>query len=449
MTDEPNEEYSEGYTPLDLLTLYNIGPPIDGHCLAKSKKSPGLWTFFENQAKQARGIRTATKPGRYLTKFYPHLSSDAIAHIAALAVPGNPVEFTSCPDMIERVYLNGPSSCMSHPTREYHVYDGSHPVRIYGNSPDLMLAYMRSTACPDTFSARALVWPEKKLVGRIYGDKTRLTEALKDEGYNMDRHSISYADLIGARINYVEDDDDGDRVVCPYIDGSNAVSGPVVDDKGMWLCIGWGHGPRDYEADKTRGLAESSGSRRFSFVCDYGGEIYRYCDEDNMYDEMVTMYNGEIWHCSAVELHAFLCERSEEYYPMRMLNYVHTAWGKEVWGDIDDAWACENTGLLYSLDYFLPLRYAPPNAMPVRQIGTHAVKQERLRLVQDGDADFDETVNDGETYYVQNDVADNPELPLPEPEVVPPGFTKEADVRNISDEAVEEHLAVIRALQAA
>jgi hypothetical protein len=419
MTDEPNLVYAEGYTSLDLQTLYGIGPPIDGHCLAKSKKSQGLWTFFENPDKRARGVRTATKPGRYLTKFYPRLSPDFIARVAALAVPGNPVEFTSCPDMIEEVYLNGPSSCMSYPAHEYRVSDGSHPVRIYGNSPDLMLAYVRSIDDPDRFSARALVWPEKKLVGRIYGDQTRIIKALKDAGYDTTKSFFSYNDLIGARINYVEDDGDEDKAVCPYIDGSQKVSGPVVDDKGTWLIIGWGHGPRNYNAGSARGVVLAQGSERFSFVCEHSGETYSYHDEEEMYNERVIMYNGDTWHYSATEEHAFLCERSDEYYPLNMVHYVHTTWGKEAWGGIDDAWKCENTGKFYSAEDFVPLYYAPPNAMPVRQIGTHAVERERLRMVQVGDNGFDETVNDGEEYYVQNDAVDNLELPLTAPTTVP------------------------------
>jgi hypothetical protein len=450
MTDEPNLEYVEGYTPLDLQALYSsIGPPIDGHFLAKSKKSAGLWTFFENPTKRAKGIRTAIKPGRYLTKFYPHLSSDRIARIAALSVPGNPVEFTSCPDMIEQVYLNGPNSCMSHSADEYAVYGGSHPVRIYGNSPDLMLAYMRSTTYPNVYSARALVWPDRKLVGRIYGDETRLVEALKDEGYYTGGQPLTYSNLIGARINYVENGSDEKRVVCPYIDGSNQVSGPVTDDKGTWLIIGWDQGPKNYDAGFAGGLATVQGREQHMFVCGYSGEVLSYDDPDEMEDDMVFMYDGEVWHRSSAEYHAFCCDHSGEYYPQSMVKYVFTALGKETWGDIDDVWECENTGLLYSIHDFRPFRYAPPGTEPVRDIGPHAVKREGLRLVRDGDADFDETVNDGYEYYVCNDAVDNPKLPLPEPEVIPPDFAREAHVRNIFDEVVDEYLAANPVRQAA
>jgi hypothetical protein len=44
---------------------------------------------------------------------------------------------------------------------------------------------------------------------------------------------------------------------------------------------------------------------------------------------------------------------------------------------------------------------------------------------------------------------DNPKLPLPEPEVIPPDFAREAHVRNIFDEVVDEYLAANPVRQAA
>jgi len=123
-----------------------------------------------------------TKPGRYLNKFFSDvLTKKQIAYYAEWWVRGQrpklldlsclPVGIAMGPDDIADVYVNGPESCMD---GSYFSDPEQHPARIYG-AGDLGVAFLRKPSgdhpefakAPD-YIARALVWPEKKVVGRVY-----------------------------------------------------------------------------------------------------------------------------------------------------------------------------------------------------------------------------------------------------------------------------------------
>lgn len=115
-------------------------------------------------------------------------------------------------DEIADVYERGPRSCMSFAGGGYE--GPVHPCKVYG-AGDLGLAYFTDTDEPDGRpKARALVWPEHKVHGRIYGDCSRMARLLDEAGY-------SEGSLDGARVEKIEYES---GYVMPYIDGSYAVN---------------------------------------------------------------------------------------------------------------------------------------------------------------------------------------------------------------------------------
>jgi hypothetical protein len=91
--------------------------------------------------------------------------------------------------------------------------DGEHPARIYG-AGDLQLAYIETD---HVIVARCLVWPEKLLMSRCYGDKTLMDSELKKLGYvTFDMGGPKYG-FRGARLLKQKNSDGYDLM--PYIDG--------------------------------------------------------------------------------------------------------------------------------------------------------------------------------------------------------------------------------------
>lgn len=195
-------------------------PAIEGHYARLSKKFPGQVSYFESPERMAQARRLCVKPGRYLKRFYPDLDPDVIRAWAAKATNFYSLKIAKTADEIVDVYTNGPTSCMSR-TAEY--YSGKvHPCVAYGDS-DLAVAYI-STGKKVT--ARAVVWPDRKLAGRIYGDYDRLIPLLKQEGYdilNEEDPTEDYHTFVDARIrliHYEGNDTSGyTYAICPYIDG--------------------------------------------------------------------------------------------------------------------------------------------------------------------------------------------------------------------------------------
>ena len=140
------------------------------HYVHTSRTNPALIAYTQSLEKGLLGISTPIKPGRYLTKFFSDvLSEKQIAFYAAWQSTGSqgsewadadryPMAFASDGADIVSVYERGPNSCMK----------GMDCVRVYG-AGDLAIAYI--TAGEDTGGrvlARALVWPDKKVIGRVY-----------------------------------------------------------------------------------------------------------------------------------------------------------------------------------------------------------------------------------------------------------------------------------------
>lgn len=189
------------------------------HFAHVSPEHPEALAYTQDASKGERDIQTRIKPGRYLTRFFPELPPDVVQHWALewsnLHAPQE-LRLATTPDEIERVYVNGPRSCMS---LRANAYAGScHPARVYGGG-DLAVAYIQRD---EEITARAIVWPSRKVYTRFYGDGDRLRPLLENAGYTEGR-------LNGARLLRIPA---GDGFVCPYIDWHRG-----VDDCGTHLVI--------------------------------------------------------------------------------------------------------------------------------------------------------------------------------------------------------------------
>lgn len=223
--------------------------PIQDHFAHLSKKNPRLIAFTESEEKGIIDRVTAVKPGGYLIRFYPQLDENERKRYAAYIDKGDGLQFAWTEDEIEWVYESGTireeeddngvcSSCM---TRKYQkgqyasdFLSPIHPVRVYA-AGDLAIAYRCGKS--GNVAERGLVWPEKKIYGRIYSDGShRLKKLLDEEGFKPFRTQ----DLNGARLKRVLFQMSGnDHFVIPHVDagpvpGSGAA---LVRDGGDFLII--------------------------------------------------------------------------------------------------------------------------------------------------------------------------------------------------------------------
>lgn len=185
--------------------------PIPDHFVHISTKDPDQVAFTETAKKGERDITTSMKPGRYLQKFYgDKLSKDQIHRIQARVVGDvGVVRFAKTPKEIVDIYVRHATACMRFSADSGQWGYGKHPCEVYGNS-DLQLAYMVDMNGNPT--ARVLVWPDKKLYGRLYGDIHRISAQLRALGYEHKR-------LDGARIRRVPIKGHEGIYAMPYLDG--------------------------------------------------------------------------------------------------------------------------------------------------------------------------------------------------------------------------------------
>jgi hypothetical protein len=287
--------------------------------------------YTQDAAKGAGDIQTRVKPGRYLAQFYGDVfDAPTIARMAAEFDTQHGeslvLQFADTEDEIERVYLEGPSSCMS---KALHYYSSPvHPVRIYA-AGDLAVAYLVRN---NEITARALCWPAKKIYGRIYGDETRLGDLL-------DSASFSAGELDGARMLRIEH---RGKLVMPYIDECQCAS-----DDGEHLILGG----RGLNGGNTNGLSDPT------MCCEACGTDL---DEDDAHHND----DGEAFcDCCYSERYSY-CERYDETCDAEGAQEVictprySSRRTTQTWGSRaieNEAFECEGNGSLYSNEFLVTL----------------------------------------------------------------------------------------------
>jgi hypothetical protein len=243
--------------------------------------------------------RETIKPGRYLTTFYPHLTPDEVTGWARKVDVVNEVQFATTADDMVRVYTAGPSSCMSYGASNFK---GVHPVKAYAGG-DLAVAYFADPTGKPT--ARALVWPEKKLYGRAYGDPERLQRALQKLGYTS-------GSLRGAKLAGVPR---GSGLALPYIDGDGYVTVNRVTGEMSLGNTAYDH----HTAPPHRGRSSviysshggTSGFNSSLRMCPTTGKIGSGdWDFDTVYSKYDPDSRGKVFHLDALPASAWRCEGS-------------------------------------------------------------------------------------------------------------------------------------------
>lgn len=312
--------------------------PLYAHFPHMSAKNPALLCYTSGEDKGQRDIQTQIKPGRYLRQFFADvLTEKQIAAYAAWQTTGNkpPSEYDSSDyemgladdgDDIISVYDRGPDSCMH----------GEDCVRVYA-AGDLAVAYLaKADNMGGRVYARALVWPDKKMIGRVYPTADRyqadgfnsrddaddcanaLTARLRAQGYQFPHETDTPRGFNGARIAKEEHESGG--WVMPYLDGSYG-----VDDCGSYFRMSH-NGAMD--CDSTDGYIQG----RESGWCESG-----WCEscEDNVNeDDLSSVVTRVRMHRGGLEArdHAAWCESCRDNSA-----FYCDALGADVSNDIDHA----------------------------------------------------------------------------------------------------------------
>lgn len=275
--------------------------PVALHFTHLSLKTPGCIAYTPSDEHGFQDRQVTVKVGKYLTEHLSSVFSEAQIADYVARVKSYTADLqlaTSAKDICD-VYVNGPHSCMSDRKSEYEAH-GHHPSEVFGDS-DLALAYLGTISNP---SARCLVWPDKKLFCRNYGDSA-LLEVLKANGFTREMDGSSYGQFDGAKIKAIKLG--RDHYVMPYLDCAN---GLTLDRDGKHFTLHSDGGDSDYATDSTNG---TTGGRPVHH-CEHCNEE---CDEDETY-------------CSSCEDDRISCERCD-YESFDSSNGEY----------LDDIWFCD------------------------------------------------------------------------------------------------------------
>lgn len=322
-----------------LLPWYQEGwwterPIFEEHFAHVSEKNPRLVAFTANHEHGVADRQTRIALTTYLDRFYSNLAQHEREEIATrhrdhfgLAPE---LKFARTPDEIIDVYTNGPRSCMSHHADDFAGH--MHPVAVYGDSPDLAVAYIAAESDSDEdqrITARAVVWPEKKRYSRLYGHESELKSLLVAAGYYS-------GGMEGARIRAIRDNN-SQAYIMPYIDGGRACSEDPAS-KGAYLVI---DSNGAISASETNGLSEERG-----WNCEH-------CEESFPEEECAITIEDRGWMVceSCADNHFVLndadnCHYSELYASRHLARIDAGSYEGEMHPQ-DDTFTCGHSGNTY------------------------------------------------------------------------------------------------------
>jgi hypothetical protein len=232
-TYRPLPWHNSGWWNAD--TVFSIHKDHFAHA---SLEKPGYIAYTKNEEDGAKDKQTLLRPGAYLNKYfeksfrhYGYSERQLVDQFMKMYGPID-VNFATTEDEILHVY-DQVATCLY----GKHWPNNIHPATLYA-AGDLQIAYLGKM--DGRITARTVVWPERKIHSRVYGDIARLTQGLQRLGYK-------WGAPIGARlkrIQYRETKFAGGAVpsgcfLAPYIDKKNQQGGGhlSVKDNGEHLII--------------------------------------------------------------------------------------------------------------------------------------------------------------------------------------------------------------------
>lgn len=293
-----------------------------------SIERPGWLAYTKNAEDGMKDKQTVVRPGAYLKRYFTTImnhygcSERKLVEQFMLAYGPIEIKFAATEDEIIAVYEHGPQTCMR--DRTWPVLSGfRNPAQIYA-AGDLQVAYLGSL---EKATARTLVWPEKKIFSRVYGDIARLTSGLERLGYK-------WGAPIGAKLKRIEankvkfDPQRGTPSHCfiaPYIDKKNQAGGGHLSimDKGDHLIICEEGVPGSHHcglADGYTGQYIPRNDEYPTFTCDHCGvpghkALHTVRSDPDGGDE----YS---WCMKCTARHAFRCGYSGAWYPTDEVEHV-------------------------------------------------------------------------------------------------------------------------------
>lgn len=266
------------------------------HFLHCSRKKIAKLDYTENEKKADGDVQTPIAPSEYLARFAPDMLKVDRARLLshwANAADSAELKFARTTDeILDFMYREDiPGSCMTGRVRDSTgcFARDDNPYRVYGEGSDVTVAYLETGE--GIVVARVLVWEAIKLFSRVYGDQSRMSEALRAEGY-------AQKSLAGAKINKIKDENGG--WVMPYLDAPAA----YVKEK------------KDHFVMSDQGGDYGCCATTCGFINGDGRYTCEACEEqcEETYTVFTSRHAPHSWceHCR--ETAAFYCEGSGNYY---------------------------------------------------------------------------------------------------------------------------------------
>jgi hypothetical protein len=253
-----------------------------------STEEPTMVAYTPSPDYGQRDRQVRTKVGRYLTQFYGKVLTENQIRSMANGVKQLQFHISKERRDFEAIYSLPEDECNLQSCMQgdaYHFDSHCHPCITYA-SGDFAITWLTDRVMDDRVVARAIVAfpdnPDNAHFVRVYGaEADALHDMLVERGY---ARRNSYTD--NPRLLCIEDDDD--RYVLPYVDGSDrTVSIHHIDGKNYWL-VGNGSGDNVQYASHTNGLSEETGE-----TCGHCGDRVRCSVDDMSYSEYHDRHIGE------------------------------------------------------------------------------------------------------------------------------------------------------------
>lgn len=141
------------------------------HFVHISTKDQSMVSYTSCNEDGVNDRQTRVRPGRYLAQFFPRLGEATVAHWSAMmGGDDKELKFADTAAEAQRVYNEGPHSCMAGCGNEARAYGG----------PDMAVAFLEERG---HITARAICSMKNKTYIHGYGDYVRLHARLNAQGY--------------------------------------------------------------------------------------------------------------------------------------------------------------------------------------------------------------------------------------------------------------------------